>query len=87
MQRIDRVLWMLRLTPTRGAAQALVGEGHVRVNGRRVVRCAQPVGAGDVVTMPHGHGVRVVRMLALPVRRGPAEEARRLYEEIESVSH
>lgn len=84
--RIDKVLWMLRLTPTRNAAQDLIAEGHVRLNGRRVLRCAQALGADDVLTMPHGAGVRVVRVLALPVRRGPAGEARALYEEIESAS-
>lgn len=77
---------MLRLCPTRGMAQDLVGEGHVRVNGRRVVRCAQPIRAGDVLTLPRGQGVCVVRLLALPARRGPAEEARRHYAQIESSS-
>lgn len=85
-QRIDRLLWMLRLSPTRGAAQALVGEGHVRVNGRRVIRCSQAIAAGDVVTMPHGMAVRVVEIVSLPPRRGPASEARAHYRELASVS-
>ena len=90
-QRIDKLLWMLRLSRTRGAAQALVEEGHVRVNGRRVVRCAQPIGVGDVVTMPSVAGseearVRVFEVRALPARRGPPAEARECYLEIESVS-
>lgn len=82
VQRIDRLLWMLRLSRTRGAAQGLIGQGHVRVNGRRVLRCAQPVGVGDVITIPHGIGVRVVEILALPVRRGPAIEARTYYRDV-----
>ena len=35
--RIDKLLWQLRLTKTRGLAQALVGEGHIRRNGTRVL--------------------------------------------------
>jgi len=80
-QRIDRLLWMLRLTRTRGAAQELVGEGHVRVNGKRVVRLAQQVGPGDIVTMPDGPAVRIVEILSLPDRRGPPAEAQVHYRE------
>ena len=82
--RIDRLLWMLRLTKTRGAAQDLVGKGHVRINGRRVIRCAQPVAAGDVMTMPHGAAVRVIELITLPARRGPVAEARACYRLIAS---
>ncbi len=89
--RIDKLLWMMRLSRTRGAAQDLVDEGHVRVNGRRVVRCAHPIAAGDVVTMPavaasENARVRVFEILVLPTRRGPPDEARLCYREIESVS-
>ena len=41
--RIDKLLWFLRLAKTRSAAQALVGAGHVRLNGKRVERTAQAV--------------------------------------------
>jgi len=36
--RIDKLLWFLRLAKTRGVAQAMAEEGHIRVNGRRVDR-------------------------------------------------
>ncbi|GGD35637.1 S4 domain-containing protein [Croceicoccus pelagius] len=74
-RRIDRLLWMLRLTRTRGAAQDLVCEGHVRVNGRRVLRCSQAIAVGDIVTMPHNEAVRIIEILDLPSRRGPPVEA------------
>lgn len=80
-QRIDRLLWMLRLARTRGAAQDLIGEGHVRVNGKRVVRAAQQVALGDIVTMPHGIAVRIVEILSLPERRGSPAEAQGHYRE------
>ncbi|WP_144097061.1 RNA-binding S4 domain-containing protein [Croceicoccus sediminis] len=74
-RRIDRLLWMLRLTRTRGAAQDLVCEGHVRVNGRRVLRCSQAIAIGDIVTLPLGEMVRIIEILDLPSRRGPPVEA------------
>ncbi|WP_236672335.1 RNA-binding S4 domain-containing protein [Croceicoccus sp. YJ47] len=84
--RIDRLLWMLRMAKTRSQAQALVAKGHVRLNGRRVLRAACGVGTGDVLVLPMASGVRVIAIDALPARRGPADEARRHYHEIESVS-
>lgn len=77
--RIDRLLWQLRFCKTRGQAQALVEAGHVRRNAQRVARTSQPVAVGDVLTFPLGRAVRVIELLALPVRRGPAEEARACY--------
>ena len=73
--RIDKLLWQLRLTKTRGLAQALVAEGHVRRNGARVLRASQEVAAGDTLTVPLPGGVRVIELIALPTRRGPAAEA------------
>jgi len=77
--RIDKLLWQLRLTRTRSLAQALVATGHVRRNGARVTRASQDVAAGDTLTVPLTGEVRVIEVLALPVRRGPAAEARGHY--------
>lgn len=77
--RIDQLLWRLRLVKTRTRAQALVGAGHLRRNGARVARSSLDVGEGDVLTLPLGRGVRVIELLALPARRGPAGEARACY--------
>ena len=77
--RIDRFLWFARLAKSRGIAQALAEEGHIRVSGRRVDRAHAPVRVGDTLSLPlHGH-VRVLTVLALPARRGPAAEARLHY--------
>jgi ribosome-associated heat shock protein Hsp15 len=77
--RIDKLLWFLRLSRTRGLAQALVTEGHIRLNGRRVERAAQPVAIGDVLVLPLNRGVVAIELAALPARRGPAPEARACY--------
>jgi ribosome-associated heat shock protein Hsp15 len=80
--RIDKFLWFARLSKSRSVAQALAEDGHIRLNGRRIERAHAPVRAGDLITFPHPSGVRVVRVIALPARRGPAPEAQACYEEL-----
>lgn len=85
--RIDKLLWQLRLTKTRGLAQALVGAGHVRRNGARVMRASQDVAEGDTLTIPLPGGVRVIELIALPVRRGPAAEAQACYRTLDRAGN
>jgi ribosome-associated heat shock protein Hsp15 len=80
--RIDRLLWFLRLAPSRSMAQSWVEAGHIRVNGARVTKTAQPVRDGDVLTLPMRTHVRVIELIALPQRRGPASEAVAHYREL-----
>jgi len=77
--RLDKLLWFLRFAKTRAVAQALVEQGHARLNGRRCERSAQRIAVGDVLVLPLPGGVQVVEILALPERRGPAAEARSCY--------
>ena len=79
--RLDKWLWHARFFKTRSLAARVIGEGSVRLNGARVAKPAQAVGPGDVLTFPQGRTVRVVEVLATGTRRGPAEEARALYED------
>lgn len=80
--RIDKYLWFVRLAKSRSIAQKMAEEGYIRLNGRRVDRAHFPVRANDLITFAKDGRVRVVRVLALPVRRGPAPEAQLCYEEI-----
>ena len=80
--RIDRWLWQARFFKTRSLAARVVSGGDVRVSGARISKPAQPVGPGDVLTFVQGRGVRVVRIVALATRRGPAAEAQALYEDL-----
>ena len=77
--RIDKILWFLRFAKSRSLAQAIVEQGHIRLNGNRVTRCAQGVAAGDRLVMPLGQNVRAIEIIALPSRRGPAIEAAACY--------
>ncbi|MFN3796820.1 MAG: RNA-binding S4 domain-containing protein [Sphingobium yanoikuyae] len=79
---MDKYLWFARLSKSRSTAQKLAEDGHIRLNGRRIDRSHAPVRAGDLITFPHAAGVRVVRVIQLPTRRGPAPEAQACYEEL-----
>ena len=80
--RIDRYLHCIRLVKSRTLAQALIDSGHVRIDGRRVEKSSEPVRVGSVVALPLRDRVRILRVLALPARRGPPSEARTCYEEL-----
>ena len=80
--RIDRFLFFIRLAKSRTLAQAVIADGHVRVDGRRVEKPSEEVRVGSIVALPLNDRVRVLQVLALPQRRGPAAEARDCYEEL-----
>jgi ribosome-associated heat shock protein Hsp15 len=80
--RIDRFLFFIRLLKSRTLAQSLIDEGHVRIDGKRVDKSSEEVHVGSVIAMPLHGKVRVLRVLSLPARRGPAAEARACYEEL-----
>ncbi|WP_423141329.1 RNA-binding S4 domain-containing protein [Parablastomonas sp. CN1-191] len=77
--RIDKLLWFLRLARSRSFARTWAEAGHMRINGRRVEKPSCEVRAGDVLTLPMRSQVRVVEVMALPVRRGPPAEAQACY--------
>ena len=81
--RLDRYLFFIRLVKSRTLAQALIDEGNVRVDGKRVAKTSEEVRVGSVVALALHGKVRVLRVLALPNRRGPAAEARACFAELE----
>ena len=81
-RRIDKWLWYARLARTRTAAQGLAVSGRVRVNRERNVSASRPVRVGDVLTVAFDSSVKVLKVVALGDRRGPASEARLLYEDL-----
>lgn len=87
--RVDRLLVYLRFARTRSAADALIAGRAVRCNRQHVLRGAQPVRVGDVLTIAmggaSGGGIRVVELLALPVRRGSPAQAASHYREVDGA--
>ena len=82
--RIDRYLHCIRLAKSRSVAQALVHGGHIRIDGKRVLKCAEDVRPGQVIALPLRGAIRVLRVTALPLRRGPAVEAQGCYEDVDA---
>ena len=80
--RLDRYLFFIRLTKSRTLAQGLIEEGRVRLDGKRVGKPSEEVRVGSIIALPLHDRVRVLKVLALPERRGPAAEARACYEEL-----
>lgn len=80
--RLDKWLWHARFIKHRALAEAMVAARRVRLNDQIVQKTHQLVRPGDVITLTEPMRVRVLRVLALGERRGPAPEARLLYEEI-----
>ncbi len=78
--RLDRFLWFARLVKTRSAAQAMAQAGTLRLDGRRIERASAQVRVGSVIAFPLRGQVRVLRVEALPDRRGSAPEAATLYQ-------
>ena len=81
-QRLDKWLWCARFFKSRGLASKLLGAGHLRLSGKVVAKAHQKVRVGDVLTFPQGPHVRVIEVLGLAVRRGPAPEAATLYQDL-----
>jgi ribosome-associated heat shock protein Hsp15 len=84
--RLDKWLWHARFYRSRSAAARAVASTPFRIDGRPTDKPHALVAAGTVLTFALGTQVRVVRVLAPGTRRGPAIEARQLYEDIDSPS-
>jgi len=81
--RLDKWLWYARFFKSRTLATRLCASGRLRVNGAIVKKAHYVLKPGDVLTFPKGPHIRVIRVEALGTRRGPAMEARALYEDLE----
>ncbi len=81
-QRLDKWLWCARYMRARTDCARLVSDGRLRINRQPTDKPHARLRVGDVITLPLRDEVRVLEVLALAARRGPAEEARRLYREI-----
>jgi ribosome-associated heat shock protein Hsp15 len=85
-QRLDKWLWCARFFKSRALAAKACHEGRIRVSGHDAVKAHYALRVGDVLTFPLGANIRVVRVMALAMRRGPPAEARGLYEDLAGQS-
>jgi len=80
--RVDKWLWHARFFKTRALCAALIKGGHLRLNEQRIAKPAVSVQPGDVLTFPQAREVRVIKVVAIGTRRGPAPEAQALYQDL-----
>lgn len=80
--RLDLWLWYARFFKTRSLATRACLSGKIRVNKQPMSKAHAAVRPGDVLTFPQGRHIRVVRVVALAARRGPAAEAQGLYDDL-----
>jgi ribosome-associated heat shock protein Hsp15 len=81
-QRLDKFLFFARFCKTRAVASALIEKGAVRINRQPTEKPHAKLRLDDVLTLPLPQGVKVVRVIGLANRRGPAAEASKLYQEL-----
>ena len=78
--RIDKWLWAARFFKTRSLAQQAIAAGRVKVDGDRV-KPAHDLRVEEKLSVRNGETEWVLVVKALSDKRGPAEVARKLYEE------
>ena len=84
--RVDKWLWYARFFRTRSLATKACNAGKLRISGELVSKAHHKVNPGDVLTFPQGRHVRVIKVVSLATRRGPAAEAQALYEDLKPPS-
>lgn len=86
-QRIDIWLYRARIFKTRALAARLASKGKIRVSygdqTRRLSKASAPVREGDTLTLPQNGRIVRIKVIALGQRRGPAGEARALFERVD----
>ncbi|HLG90530.1 MAG TPA: RNA-binding S4 domain-containing protein [Alphaproteobacteria bacterium] len=80
--RLDKWLWYARFVKTRSLASKLCTEGRIRIDGVVVEKPGATLRPGQVLTFALGRHVRVIEVVSLGTRRGPATEARTLYRDL-----
>jgi len=83
--RLDKWFWYARFIKSRSLATKLCNSGKVRVNGSLIKKAHQSIVPGDVLTFPAGPNIRVIKIIKLGNRRGPAKEAQALYEDLQPI--
>ena len=80
--RLDKWLFFAHFFKTRSLSSKQIEAGHIRVNAAKVLKPATSISVGQVLTVVQSRSVRVVEVLDLGHRRGPAGEAQLLYRDL-----
>ena len=85
--RLDKWLWFARFFKTRSAATKVISDGRFRLDGMVMTKPHRQALSGQVLTFAQGNQIRVIKIIALGSRRGPASEAALMYEDLNPVIH
>ena len=80
--RLDKWLWYARFFKTRAMATRAIAGGRFRLNGEVMSKPHRAAIIGQTLTFAQADTIRVIRIVALGSRRGPASEAMLLYEDL-----
>ena len=80
--RLDKWLWYARFFKTRTQATKLIQSGKLRLNGDIITKPHRAASVGAILTFPKAKNIRVIKIVKLGQRRGPASEATSLYEDL-----
>ena len=80
--RLDKWLWYSRFFKSRTLATKLCQLGRIRINETVIGKSKTLISEGDILTFPKGSNIRIIKILKLGKRRGPALEAETLYEDL-----
>lgn len=78
--RIDKWLWVARFAKTRAAAQSLCTSGMIRMGGARITKPGREIRPGDILTLPKGRDIILIRILKNSGKRVSAKDVSELYE-------
>jgi ribosome-associated heat shock protein Hsp15 len=81
--RLDKWLWAARFFKTRSLAQQAIAAGRVKLNDARV-KSSHELKVNDALAIRVGDYEWQITVLQLSDKRGPAEQARKLYQETEA---
>ena len=84
--RLDKWLWYARFFKTRALASKAISNGRFRLNGDLMSKPHRQANCGQVLTFSQGARIRVVRIKAIGLRRGPAKEAALLFDDLTPIA-
>ena len=80
--RLDQLLYYLRIFKTRGIATKAIEKGSCKVNNFLIKKKNKVIEIGDVINIKNEKLIKQIKILNIPLRRGPFKEAIIHYEDL-----
>ncbi len=83
--RLDTYLYYIRIFKSRSIATKFVLTNRLRISGQATQKPHKLISTGDVLTMTINDNIKILKVLDIPIRRGPYSEALNFYEDITPI--